>query len=487
MYDEERYAVLVVGGGPAGMSAAMTAADAGLRTLLVDERPTLGGQVFKQPGPGFTVNDEKALGAQWRYGHDMVRRVGRSAVLTAMRTAVVDLEEQPDGWSAVLVTDGERARTVLASRVILCPGAYDRPVVFPGWTLPGVITAGGMQSLVKTQRFMPGHRMVFAGSGPVALAFPAQLADFGADIVTALEAGPAPNAADLVRLARAAIGNVDLLADAARYRADLLRRRVPLRYGRIVVRAEGERHVERVIHSAVDAQWRPIAGTEETVEADLLCLGYGFAPSLEVLRLAGASLDDDESLGGPVVRRDRWCRTTARRVYAAGDGTGVEGSKVAIDEGIMAGLAVAMDEGALPAQQAVAAAAPVAARIRHRRALAKATARMYRLGQGIYGLADESTIVCRCEEVTSGQLADVIATTDDINVVKAFTRAGMGLCQGRNCSRHISAMISNQHDRPIATVVPATQRMPLRPVPIGAIADHRVTDPGLFTAPAGQP
>ncbi|MBN9608393.1 MAG: hypothetical protein BGO26_19835 [Actinobacteria bacterium 69-20] len=487
MHDGERYAVLVVGGGPAGMSAAMTAADAGLRTLLVDERPTLGGQVFKQPGLGFAVTDGRPLGAQWRYGHRMVQRAEGSAVMTAMRTAVIDVEEQRDGWNAVLATDDAHTRTVFASRVILCPGAHDRPIVFPGWTLPGVITAGGLQSLVKTQRFMPGRRMVFAGSGPVALAFPAQLAEFGADIVVALEAGPAPNAADVARLAGAAAGNLDLLIDAARYRAGLLRHRVPLRYRRIIVRAEGDRRVERVVHAAVDADWRPIAGTEETVAADLLCIGYGFAPSLELLRLIGAGFDDDEALGGPTVRRDRWCRTTAARIYAAGDGTGVEGSKVAIDEGVVAGLAAVMDEGSLPEEKAVAAAAPALRRIRRRRALARATARMYHVGRGIYGLADESTVVCRCEEVTAGDLAHVIATTDDISVVKALTRAGMGPCQGRYCSRHISAMIGREHDIALATIAPSTPRMPVRPVPIAAIADRAVTDPGLFTAPSGNP
>ncbi len=99
----------------------------------------------------------------------------------ALRTSVVDLEPDAEGWTAILADD-DGTRRVSAARVIIAPGAQDRPVVFPGWTLPGVLTAGGLQTLAKTQRFLPGRRMVFAGSGPVALAFPAQLADFGADI-----------------------------------------------------------------------------------------------------------------------------------------------------------------------------------------------------------------------------------------------------------------------------------------------------------------
>ena len=484
MVDEQRYSVLVIGGGPAGMSAALATTAAGLRTLLVDERPTLGGQIFKQPGPGFTVTDPQALGAQWRFGRSLVDRADACPATKALRTAAVDLEPDAEGWTAILADDDPGPEAWPAARVIVAPGAQDRPVVFPGWTLPGVLTAGGLQTLAKTQRFLPGRRMVFAGSGPVALAFPAQLADFGADIAVALEAGPAPGPPDVAGIARSAWGNTDLLRDAAHYRSRLLRHRVPLRYGRMVVRAEGERRVQRVVHAAVDVDWRVIPGTEEAVDADLLCLGYGFVPSPELLRLAGCAFDDVEALGGPVVRRDAWCRTSVPGIYAAGDGTGVEGSFVAIDEGTTAGLAAALDAGALPVDQAVSQAAHARVRLVRRRALATATSRMYRVGAGIYELAADDTVVCRCEGITSGALASVIHDAGDVSVVKALTRAGMGPCQGRSCQRHIAAMIARANRVPLGDVRPATPRMPVRPVSIAAMADRSVDDPGLFVAPA---
>ncbi len=489
MIDEQGYVVLVIGGGPAGMSAAITTSDAGLRTLLVDERPTLGGQIFKQPGPGFRVDDPRKLGRQWRFGRDLIDRAERSPAELLLRTAVLDLEPGPDGWTAILHTDGEPVRPLTVQRIVIAAGAHDRPVVFPGWTLPGVVTAGGLQTLAKTQRILPGKRMVFAGSGPVALAFPAQLAGFGADIAVALEAGPTPGPRDVVRIASAALGNASLLRDAAQFRAQLLRHRIPLRYGRIVVRAEGDRRVQRVVHAAVDSNWRVLPGTEETVEADLLCLGYGFVPSPELLRLSGCAFDDDEYLGGPVVWRDSWCRTTVPGIYAAGDGAGVEGSYVAIDEGITTGAAVAMDAGRIDARRAIRLTAPARRRLSHRRALTAATARMYRVGPGIYELAADSTVVCRCEEVRSIQLDEAMARVGEISAVKAVTRAGMGPCQGRNCQRHIVAMLARRSGQPVGAVPIATPRMPVRPVPISAMADRQVQDPGLFVAPeeAGAP
>jgi hypothetical protein len=344
-----------------------------------------------------------------------------------------------------------------------------------------VITAGGAQTLVKTQRVLPGERILFAGSGPLALAFPAQLRGYGANVSLVLEAGPAPGPGDVLRLLGAARGNVSLLRDAVAYRTKLLRERVPLRYRRLVVRAEGEGRVEAVVHAAVDADWRPIPGTEERVEVDTLCVGYGFFPSVELLRLAGCDFVYDEDLGGPVAVLDEWFRTSAPGVFAAGDGTGVAGSYVAIDEGQLAALGAALDLGALTADAAASLAAPIRARLRRKERFRGALRRMHRVGPGIYELATPETVVCRCEEVTAARLDEAVDASADVNVVKTLTRVAMGLCQGRNCQRHIAATIARRHGESIARLPVATPRAPVRPVAIGAIADGTLEDGGFFT------
>jgi len=485
--DEHVYDVLIVGGGPAGMAAASTASTSGLSTVLIDERVSLGGQVYKQPGPGMRVTDARRMGKQYAAGRALIDEVEGSPAAVMLRTSVVDLEPDGDGWVAMVRPEGGEVAPVRARRVIVAAGAYDRPVVFPGWTLPGVMTAGGLQTLAKTQSFIPGRRVVFAGSGPVALAFPAQLAGYGANIVAALEAGPAPSPGDLARIAAVAPGNAGLLLDAARYQAALLAHRIPLSYRRMVVRAEGDGRVERVVHARVDADWRVVPGTEKTVEADLLCIGYGFSPSVELLRLIGCGFADDEDLGGPVVRIDEWGRTDVADVYAAGDGTGVEGSAVAADQGRLAALAAALDAGTLDPAAVTRPANRLQLRLSHRRGLTRATRRMYRVGDGVFDLAEPQTTVCRCEEVAAGDIAGAVEVGPDVSSVKALTRAGMGPCQGRMCGRHVAAMISRQRGVPIGEVPPATPRMPVRPTPIAAIADQRVTDPGLFTAKDSTP
>jgi NADPH-dependent 2,4-dienoyl-CoA reductase/sulfur reductase-like enzyme len=413
------------------------------------------------------VRDARALGRDHVRGRELIEAAERSGARLLLSTSCVSVR----GTEAVLVAEGEHARTVSAGHVLLAPGAHDRPVVFPGWTLPGVLTAGAAQTLVKTQRVSPGERVLFAGSGPLALAFPAQLHHYGVNVVSALEAGPPPRPRDLLRIGAAARRNAGLLRDALGYRAELLRGGVPLRYRRIVVRAEGRERVEAVVHAAVDADWRVVRGTEERLEVDTLCIGYGFFPSVELLRLAGCELRYDEDLGGPVAVVDEWMRTTVPGISAAGDGTGVAGSHVAIDEGRLAALGLVRDE---------ARAAPIRRRLAQKRRFQRALLRMHRVGAGVYELATPDTVVCRCEDVTRAELERAIDASADVNVVKGFTRATMGLCQGRNCQRQIAALIAARHGREIGDLAHATARAPVRPVPLAAVADQSIEDLGLF-------
>ncbi|MDA8317275.1 MAG: FAD-dependent oxidoreductase [Actinomycetota bacterium] len=370
-----------------------------------------------------------------------------------------------------------------------------------GWTLPGVLTAGGAQALVKASRVAPGNRLVFAGSGPLALAFPAQLRHLGVNVVLALEAGPAPRVVPVARLLAAGWGNAALLRDALSYRAQLLGAHVPLRYQRIIVRAEGEERLEAVVHAAVDADWRVLPGSEERVEADTLCVGYGFVPSTELLRLAGCRFGYDEDLGGLVVEVDAWQRTSVQGVLAAGDGTGVRGAPVALEQGRLAALGAAVDLGAITRARADARARPVRRRLRAKERFRRALLALYAVGPGIYELATPETVVCRCEEVTMARLKEAMDATVDVDVVKSYTRAGMGLCQGRNCQRQIGALLTyrdgggtrpvqgwRERARPqavlaeeqLATLAGTTPRPPVRPAPIGVLADDSVPDQGLF-------
>ena len=468
--------LVVIGGGPAGIAAAATAAKHGLSVALIDERPTLGGQIYKRVGPGFKVKSAKEVGKDYFLGEELIAELDNSNVKLFLETLVATIEES----SVVIARNGQHAEKLTYKKLLISPGAYDRPVAFPGWTLPGVITAGAAQSLVKTQRVLPGSRIFFAGSGPLALAFPAQLSGYGANIVGIIEAAPRPGIFKALRILLAVIGNLDLMRDAAKYQFHLISNRIPMTYRRIIVSANGKDRVESVTPAKVDKNWRVIPGTEKTVEVDALCVGYGFFPSVELFRLLGCELAYEESRGGAVVKLDNWGATSVANVFGAGDGTGISGSYVAIARGRLAALKIAAELGKISETSLTALATGFQKTFKRRTKFQSAINNAYEIKSGIYALADNKTVICRCESVTLENILPVLESTVDPSVVKAYTRCGMGLCQGRNCQRQISALIAEKQNISIAEISQATPRFPTKPISLGQIADSSITSEKYF-------
>jgi len=466
----------VIGGGPAGMAAAVRASENGVGVVLIDERDSLGGQIFKQLGPGFKVTNPNELQVPPHIGQALISKTEQSKITFFLKTTVLSIEDN----DLMVASDSDHVSRITFRKLLIATGAYDRPVAFPGWTLPGVITAGSAQTLVKTQRVLPGSKIIFAGSGPVALAFPAQLAKLGANIVSVLEAGPAPTPINVVKLLSASLGNWDLIVDAMKYRSMLVRKRIPVRYRSIIVEAHGTSRVEAVTIAKVDRNWRIKQGTQQRIEVDTLCLGYGFLPSSELLRLVGCEFEYEESKGGQVIKSDQWGHTTVPNVYAVGDGSGVEGSYIAISRGNLVGISVSKELSHIGMDQANIQAKKFHSETRRRRAFQRALRSMFDVKVGIFELADDQTIICRCEIIRKREIDLVISSTSDLSVVKAITRAGMGSCQGRNCQRQISAMVALRHGIDIAKVPQGTPRFPVKPVALGLIADKTVTDQKYF-------
>jgi Thioredoxin reductase len=469
MTSVERFDLVVIGGGPAGMAAAIEARRAGVSVCILEDRPALGGQIHKQFAPGFSVVDASHAGHEYRDGR---------ALIDAVEQSGADIRTDAVVWGIwdkriAVVRDDATSGFVDATYIVLAPGARDRPMAFPGWTLPGVLTAGGAKSLVATQRVLPGRRILMAGSGPLALAFSAQLLEYGANIVEVVEAAPPPRPASLARLALNARASV--LVDAARYRARLLRHHVPFHNSTMIVRAEGSSEVERAVVATVDREWRVVAGTERTIDVDTILLGYGLEASSELSRLCGCRQRHDRNLGGWVPVRDEWMRTSVPGILAVGDGSGVVGAPNAVDEGRMAGIAVAVDLGRLDAARANRRARGIRRRLRRTQRFTRALHELFPVGPGAYELATDDTVVCRCEEVTAGAIDAVIAeAAANPNIIRALTRAGMGRCQGRNCASHIAAAVARGTGRRVDDVEPLTVRPPVKPVRIEAIAEERV-------------
>ncbi|MEV6177342.1 FAD-dependent oxidoreductase [Streptomyces sp. NPDC052015] len=475
----ERPVLAVVGAGPAGLAATLAAAARGVRVVLIDSAAEPGGQFYRQPARGLGARRPEALHHQWRTWQRLSGGLG--AHLAAERVTHLSdhhvwcVERESAGFTvhALLGPGQEESVAVRADGVLLATGAYEKVLPFPGWTLPGVVTAGGAQAMLKGGLVLPGRTAVVAGTGPLLLPVATGLAAAGARVAALVEsAGPRRVAArsaepgglgrhrvhprGLLRRIRALTAQPAKLAEAAGYAAALLAGGTRVMARHAVVEAHGRDRLESVTVAALDAEGGAVPGSERRLACDALAVGHGLLPHTDLAAGLGCRLD------GSTVRVDDEQRTDVPGVWAAGEATGVGGAGLSLAEGHIAGRsAAARLHGSAPDPREWAAAARSRTRLRAFFAeLDGAYAAPVRWAERV----TDATVVCRCEEVTAGAVREAVGTLGaaDLRTVKLLTRAGMGWCQGRMCEPGVAG---------VAGCDPSpARRLLARPVPLGVLA-----------------
>lgn len=318
----------VVGGGPAGLSAAIQAAEHGVKVLLIDENERPGGQLFKQIHKFFGSKAHLAGVRGIDIGERLLKDVQDLGVDVWLNSVVWGIFDSADeGRTLGVIRDGKNLR-VKPQKVLLATGAIENPLAFPGWTLPGVMGAGAIQTLVNVRRVLPGKRALMVGSGNVGLIVSYQLLQAGVDVVALVEGLPR-------------IGGYGVHASKLR------RQGVPILTRTTIKEALGNGKVEQAVTIEVDERWRSIPGTERTHQVDVICLALGLSPLAELAWMGGCKFEYVPALGGDVPVHDQNMQTTAPGVYVAGDVSGIEEASTAMEEGRLVGIAVAEALGKL--------------------------------------------------------------------------------------------------------------------------------------------
>ncbi|MDN5298902.1 MAG: hypothetical protein PWP51_1455, partial [Clostridiales bacterium] len=304
----ERYELIVVGAGPAGLSAAIEAAKAGMKTVVFDENAKPGGQLFKQIHKFFGSKEHKAKIRGYNIGETLLREAETCGVEVVLNATVAGVYEGRE----LTVMQGDSIKHFKGDSIVVATGASENMVTFPGWTLPGVIGAGAAQTMMNLHGIKPGSRVLMLGTGNVGLVVSYQLLQAGCEVVALVDASKK-------------IGGYGVHA------AKVARTGVPFYLSHTIVAVHGEDYVKGVTIGEVDATWQVIPGSEKTFDVDTVCLAVGLSPMAQLVKSAGCEMN------GIVPAVDAYGATSVPGIYAAGDVSGIEEASSAMIEGRIAG------------------------------------------------------------------------------------------------------------------------------------------------------
>jgi len=443
--------VLVVGAGPAGMAAAAAASEVGADVVCLDLFSNPGGQFHMRPVTSGGPFDSTSQVAEGRLAERRCRERG-----------VRFLEQTEVFWAEPgFTTFASQANDPVAIRstaLVVATGAMERALPFKGWTLPGVMTAGAAQRLIKTSNAPPGRHVMLAGSGPFLLAVANTFGTAGQKLEYYVEMQRFRLAALSLLLA-----NPGRLKEAAKLLAGVRRSGAKILTGHQVVEAMGSRQLEAVRVAPLDETGKPITEKSKIIEnVDALCVGYGFRPIVDVTSVLDASHHFDDTLGGWVCSVDEQQATSVVGLFAAGETTGIGGAVCARLSGRISGLNAAAITGRYGRRHELEL---LGRRLKGARSFAAGLARIFPFPGHLVEQLGDDEIICRCEDVKMREIGAAISDgASDVFGVKMWTRAGMGACQGRICGTALSEIVARRMDRPVSDAGYNRPHMPLRPV-----------------------
>jgi thioredoxin reductase len=454
--------LIVIGAGPAGISAATTASNHGLKVTLIDEAPIAGGQIYRATPKEWTPQTVNSIDKDLADGNHLRERLSKSNVTHLTNHVVWAIAP---GFEVRALSDSKEIR-LTAKLLIVCAGVTERIIPFPGWTTPGVIGLAASTNLLKSQQILPGVNPVIVGSGPLLYAVASAIISAGAKPAAIADLG---SLFDWIFSIPKLLTSPSLLIRGLVWRVQIFKAKIPVFYGHRVACVHGKEQVEVVELTKMPATSISVSENRNIV-SDSLLVGHGLVPSLEITRLLKAEHLFRPDRGGWIPKLDKFQCTTVPGLYVAGDCGGISGAHTAVLSGEIAGLRAALDGDIISENLFLVLYKSVQKKRRKAERFGKQMAKLMSMRSGLLEGLSPETIVCRCEDITFGQIMGALeGGATDCNEVKAWTRSGMGPCQGRTCGETISEIVS----RYVGNREKAgfwTARVPLRPCPIDSLA-----------------
>lgn len=452
--------ILIVGAGPAGMAAARRAVRGGLSVVVLDSQSEPGGQIWRNVSRNATSPVVDVLGAEYRRG---IQPVEAFLACGAEYIPDAQVSRLSQGWTVEYVKDGE-VRTHKGRHLLLATGAQERPVPFSGWTLPGVMTVGAAQILLKTAGQLPRGPVAVVGSGPLPLLYMQQMRLAGKKPVAYLDTTPRGLISRSLRGVRGALQEPGQILKGIAWLPQL--NGVCHHRGVVKISSEGTGRLETV-------RFETSNGRHGHLDVKTLLVHEGLVPSHQLAVSVGAQLMWDVGQSAFRLERDNWMKACPDGLYIVGDGARIGGATNAEIEGEIAAIGILLCHGALTPAQAETEAKPL--RAHHARQKS-----FRRFLDGLYppNIArirpDDTTIVCRCEELSAGMLRDaaVRGACCGPNQLKSFTRAGMGPCQGRQCGYPVHELVKSVAGLTAGEVGLFNPRPPFAPLTVTMMASQ---------------
>lgn len=455
---KKHYSLAIIGAGPAGLAAATIAVEYGIDVALFDEQGAPGGQIYRAI-EAIPEKRSDLLGAEYQHGEKLVTAFRKSEAAYFPDTQVWSLSHKRE----IGLLQGETASVITADQILLANGAMERPVPFPGWTLPGVMNAGAGQIMYKAHGIVPADGVVLAGSGPLLLLLAWQYMHAGVKIKSMLDLTPMRNhLRALPRLPRALLAGHYLTKGLA-YKKDLKRAGVSTLHNVGELRAVGDEHITAVgfIHKH----------RRQHIDTDLLLVHFGVVPNIHLSQSAGCRHDWDKHQQCWRPRLDNWGNSSIDGILIAGDGAGIGGARTAEHAGRLAALQAVHAFKRINRQERDRLAIDDRKWMREEMHIRPFLDAFFHIPAKLLRVPDDDTIVCRCEEITAGGIRNAVAEGHrDSNQVKFITRSGMGPCQGRQCGLAVGHIVAAATGKSVAESGLYRGRPPVTPLTLGQLA-----------------